>query len=64
MASRSDDTTKKPVEMEDLPPKAPDELVDHVKGGAAVDPCFRAPRRNLTDREVEPCWRPGTSSAL
>ena len=64
-----DDTTsslaKKPVELEDLPPKERgDEIVGDVKGGATIEPCIRAPRRNVTNLETDPCWRPGGSSAL
>lgn len=67
MTSMPDDTTsdlgKKPTEIQDLPPnEGGDDLEGNVKGGATLDPCYRAPRRNLTAREIEPCWRPGTSS--
>jgi hypothetical protein len=69
VTSLPDDTTASPerksTEIQDLPAKERnDEVAGDVKGGAAVDPCIRAPRLNVTDREIEPCWRPGNSSAI
>lgn len=69
MTSVPDDTNsaaaKKPVEIEDLPPKGEaDERSGDIKGGATVEPCWRPPRRNLTDREIQPCFRPGNSSTV
>lgn len=67
MPSIPDDTAsipeKKSTEIQDLPPQ--DEVAEtsgDVKGGAALDPCFRAPRRGPLDRTVEPCFRPGGMS--
>ena len=55
----------KPTEIEDLPPKDQSkEISDDIKGGTTMDPCIRPPRRNVTDRQIEPCWRPGNSSAV